>query len=167
MSKLYRLSWLIASVLFAPLANAQESGLIDYRGFVQLAEKIEPYRESRRIDLETFNRMKAEPGTLVLDARSATNYALGHIDGATHLEFTDFSAPKLATVLPSKTTRILIYCNNNFTNNLSPVVLKAAPLALNVPTFINLYGYGYENVYELSGAYSIDAPEIGWTGTFE
>jgi hypothetical protein len=23
------------------------------------------------------------------------------------------------------------------------------PLALNIPTFINLYGYGYKNIYEL------------------
>ena len=23
------------------------------------------------------------------------------------------------------------------------------PLALNIPTFINLYGYGYDNIYEL------------------
>jgi hypothetical protein len=26
---------------------------------------------------------------------------------------------------------------------------KMAPLALNIPTFINLYAYGYENIYEL------------------
>ena len=26
---------------------------------------------------------------------------------------------------------------------------KRRPLALNIPTFINLYGYGYENIFEL------------------
>jgi hypothetical protein len=68
----------------------------------------------------------------------------------------------LSEVIGSKKRRILIYCNNNFTDNIAPVVLKSAPLALNVPTFINLYGYGYENIYELSGAYSIADAEIDW-----
>ena len=58
--------------------------------------------------------------------------------------------------------RSLIYCNNNFTDNVAPVMLKSAPLALNVPTFINLYGYGYENIYELDGAYSIEDADIDW-----
>ena len=68
----------------------------------------------------------------------------------------------LSEVIGSKQRRILIYCNNNFTDNVAPVMLKSAPLALNVPTFINLYGYGYENIYELSGEYSIEDPKVGW-----
>ena len=48
------------------------------------------------------------------------------------------------------------------TRSTGPVVLKSAPLALNVPTFINLYGYGYQNIYELSGAYSVLDAEIDW-----
>jgi len=35
---------------------------------------------------------------------------------------------------------------------------------LNVPTFINLYGYGYENIYELDGAYLTAEPAIQWVG---
>lgn len=58
----------------------------------------------------------------------------------------------LAELIGAKNRRILIYCNNNFSEKVAPVVLKSAPLALNVPTFINLYGYGYENIYEPSGA---------------
>jgi hypothetical protein len=68
----------------------------------------------------------------------------------------------LSEVIGAKNRRILIYCNNNFSDNIAPVVLKSAPLALNVPTFINLYGYGYENIYELTGAYSIEDSEIDW-----
>jgi hypothetical protein len=68
----------------------------------------------------------------------------------------------LSEVIGAKSRRILIYCNNNFSDNIAPVVLKSAPLALNVPTFINLYGYGYKNIYELSGAYSIEDSEIDW-----
>lgn len=69
---------------------------------------------------------------------------------------------QLSAITRSKSRRILIYCNNNFSDNIAPVVLKSAPLALNVPTFINLYGFGYENIHELSGAYSIEDTEIDW-----
>ena len=56
---------------------------------------------------------------------------------------------RLQKAIPNPNTRILIYCNNNFLNR--PVVFqrKSAPAALNIPTFITLYEYGYRNVYEL------------------
>ena len=56
----------------------------------------------------------------------------------------------------------ITYCNNNFTNNRRPVVTKALPLALNIQTFINLYGYGYKNVWELGEAVDMDDPRVGW-----
>ncbi len=157
------LAAIMISALAAPPARAQtEPGFVDYAGFVELGSDLAAYRETRLIGIDEFNAMKADPDTILIDARSARNYALGHIDGAVNLNFSDFSAGMLSEVIGSKQRRILIYCNNNFTDNVAPVVLKSAPLALNVPTFINLYGYGYENIYELSGAYSISDPEIDW-----
>lgn len=149
--------------LAVPPARAQtDPGLVDYPGFMELGAGIAAYRETRLVDIDTFNAMKADPDTIIIDARSARNYALGHIDGAVNLNFSDFSSGMLSEVIGAKNRRILIYCNNNFTDNIAPVILKSAPLALNVPTFINLYGYGYENIYELSGAYSLVDPEIDW-----
>ena len=78
------------------------------------------------------------------------------------LAFSDFTAPALAAAIKDPTTRILIYCNNNFTNNVSPVVLKNVQLALNIQTFINLYGYGYRNVYELGEVVNFDDPNVRW-----
>jgi len=154
---------MIVGALAVPPARAQaDPGLIDYPGFLELGSEIAAYRDTRLIGLETFNAMKADPDTIIIDARSAGNHALGHISGAVNLNFSDFSEGMLAEVIGSKQRRILIYCNNNFTDNIAPVMLKSAPLALNVPTFINLYGYGYENIYELSGEYSIEDPEVGW-----
>ena len=57
---------------------------------------------------------------------------------------------------------ILIYCNNNFRNDRAPVPMKAAPLALNIQTFINLVGYGYPNVWELADVVDFDDPAVGW-----
>ncbi|WP_299950039.1 rhodanese-like domain-containing protein [Hyphomonas sp. BRH_c22] len=145
-------------------AEAQETpeAQIDYDGFLGLSGEIAAYRQSRLVDLETFNAMKAEPGTILLDTRSSEAFHMGHIDGAVNLNFSDFTDDKLAKVLGDKSTRILIYCNNNFSDNVAPVMLKRMELALNVPTFINLYGYGYENIYELNGAHSIRDADIHW-----
>lgn len=38
-------------------------------------------------------------------------------------------------------------------------------LALNVPTYLHLYGYGYRNVYELSELVAMDDPRIRFAGS--
>jgi len=152
-------------------ATAQESRLqsqsttdvsIDYPGFLELVSQVEPIREKRLIDLDKFNEFKASPGTIILDTRSAEAYSMGHIDGAVNLPFSDFTDDKLAKIIPAKTTRVLIYCNNNFSDNVNPIMLKRVELALNVPTFVNLWGYGYENIFELSSYTESSDPRVGW-----
>lgn len=159
---------LILALAAAPLAHAQEklrestSAQIDYQGFRGLAGQVESYRAGRLISLAEFQRMAAEPNTVVLDARSADAFRQGHIDGAINLPFTDFTDQSLAAALRDPAVRILIYCNNNFSNNAQPVVLKRIELALNIQTFINLYGYGYRNVYELGEVVDFNDAEVGW-----
>ncbi|MDX1294586.1 MAG: rhodanese-like domain-containing protein [Hyphomonas sp.] len=152
---------LVAFISCGLMAQAQESQ-VDYDGFVDLSAEIADARAARLVDLDTFNAMKADADTIILDTRSAEAFRMGHIDGAVHLNFSDFTQDKLAKVIPSRDTRILIYCNNNFTDNVAPVPVKRIELALNIPTFINLHGYGYENIYELDGAYSLTDPAIHW-----
>lgn len=137
---------------------------IDAPGFLTLSEDVLAYRTSRLVSLDAFNAMKDEPGTIILDTRSKEAFDAGHIEGAVHLNFSDFTDEKLAKTIPSKTTRILIYCNNNFTDNIQPIMVKRVELALNVPTFINLYGYGYENIYELGDQVSMLEPDVHWVG---
>jgi phage shock protein E len=139
------------------------SPLIDYPGFEALTKGVSQLRTKRLVPLERFKAMAAKPGTLLLDARSASAFAAGHIDGAVNLPFTDFTAASLAAVIgEDPKRRILIYCNNNFRNNAAPVVTKARPLALNIPTFVNLVGYGYANVWELGEAVDFNDPQVGW-----
>lgn len=163
------LIFILVGALSAPRAAAQTveaappQALIDFAGFEALTTEAGFYRAGRLVDLSTFNAMRADPDTLVIDARSAEAFSLGHIDGAVNLNFADFTDEKLAAIIGDPNRRILIYCNNNFTDDIAPVMLKRAPLALNIATFVNLYGYGYVNVYELDGAYSFTDPAIGWT----
>ena len=157
----------IISVHHMP-AFAQQKGdavgnsQINYDGFRSLASEVEAYRAERLVSLADFNRMAREANTLILDARSADAYAQGHIEGAINLPFTDFTDQSLQAALRDPNVRILIYCNNNFSNNTQPVVLKRLELALNIQTFINLYGYGYRNVYELADIVDFNDPAVGW-----
>jgi len=138
------------------------NGQVDFGGFRDLSREVHAYRAGRLVSFAEFKRMAGEANTIVLDARSAEAFAQGHIDGAINLSLSDFTAPVLVAALGDKRTRILIYCNNNFENNVAPVVLKRVELALNIQTFINLYGYGYRNVYELGDTVNFDDPAVGW-----
>ncbi len=164
----------LLAFIFAGVSAAQPADLkstptteatIDYPGFLEISEEVMALRETRLVSLAQFNEMAGEPKTVILDTRSAEAFAMGHIEGAVHLNFSDFTDAKLAEVAGSKDTRILIYCNNNFSDNIAPVMLKRVELALNIPTFVNLYGYGYENVYELADLVSIEDPQVNWVSS--
>jgi phage shock protein E len=162
-----RLSILIGIALTASAPSLAQSApgspLINYDGYTDLTLEVAPVRKAHLITLADFNARAARPGVLVLDARSAQAFADGHIKGAVNLPLPDFTATVLAKIIGANEGReILIYCNNNFTNNRSPVETKRTELALNIQTFINLYGYGYHNVFELGEAVDMDAPEVRW-----
>tara|TARA_R110001599_G_scaffold283190_1_gene485041 strand:+ start:3624 stop:4163 length:540 start_codon:yes stop_codon:yes gene_type:complete len=150
----------------SPLQAAPDSEpQIDYPGFLNLSHEVAAVRAGRLIDLAEFRRRSARSETLILDTRSAAAFAEGHMAGAINLPFSDFTDSKLRAVIGSNPDReILIYCNNNFSNNIRPIMTKRAPLALNIPTFINLYGYGYRNIYELGAIVDLHDPLVQWTG---
>ena len=137
---------------------------IDYPGFLELAQQTEARRASRRLEVAEFTRMMAEPGTVLLDARSADKFALRHVEGAVSLPFTDFTAEALAKVIPAKSTRVLIYCNNNFINEPQAFPSKLPPASLNISTYIALATYGYDNVYELGPVLDVNSTTLPFAG---
>jgi hypothetical protein len=159
---------------------------VSFDDFKGLVAEVEPHRASRLIDLNTFIKMSREPGVVILDSRSAFRYDRIHLKGARHLAFTDFTQDNLAKVIPSLETTILIYCNNNFDGNQTDFASKVASprprpdravatqfaaqakplmMALNIPTYVNLYGYGYRNVYELHELVKVSDPRIAFEGS--
>lgn len=142
----------------APLANPQ----IDYDAYMALVTEVRPYRQVRLIDWETFIAAADDPGVLLLDARSADQFAAGHIAGAVNIPLPEFSEERLAEVIGRSDRPILIYCNNNFRDDRPPVLLKSLRLALNLSTFTHLYGYGYRNIRELNDVMDIDDPRVRW-----
>jgi hypothetical protein len=140
--------------------------LVDFNAYEKLSKEVKKHRKDRLVSVADFLQMSKEKNTIILDTRSQKMYDGKHIKGAIHLDFTDFTADNLARLIPNNNTRILIYCNNNFDSEPIYFVTKSVPLkrlpntnqvnsapltlALNIPTYINLYGYGYKNVYELN-----------------
>ncbi len=165
--------------LHTPLGIEAErpSEIVDFEAFMEIAAKAQAHRQTRLIPLDTFLQYAQEPNTIILDTRSDEMYHLKHIKGAVHLNFSDFTVEALARVIPSTTTRILIYCNNNFSSDQVHFASKVTPrfkatqtekpvsMALNIPTYINLYGYGYENVYELQSLVDVRDPRLVFEGT--
>jgi rhodanese-related sulfurtransferase len=166
--------------------RAYPKAKVSFGDFKGLVAEVESHREKRLVSFDTFLKMSKEPNTIVLDARSDFRFERIHIKGAKHLSFTDFTQANLGKVIPSFETRVLIYCNNNFKGNEVDFASKiAVPLtsvaaavsnqlapqerplmmALNIPTYVNLYGYGYKNVYELDELVDVNDPRLVFDGT--
>lgn len=140
---------------------------VDYRAFSELTEEAEAHRNTHMVSLVEFKKLATEKGTMILDTRSKAAYDKKHIKGAVHLNFSDFTQGKLAKVIPTLTTKVLIYCNNNIDKDEMYFARKSTPLALNIPTFINLYGYGYKNIYELDALVQTTSLEFEGTSVIK
>ena len=166
---------------------------VNFDDYEELVQEVKSIRQERLISFDEFLAFQKDENTIVLDTRSRKNYEAIHIKGAINLPFTEFTTQKLRHIIPDVNTRILIYCNNNIKGdpiyfgsktysledekrrkeyyNKAIIVDKShtmhnskfISLALNIPTYINLYGYGYRNIYELNELVDIRDPRI----TFE
>lgn len=167
-----RLALIISAAIIANPVGAlaqetsQSKAQIDYSGFLDLTSEVAQLRSERMLGKDDFFARARAEGALLFDTRSAAAFEMGHIEGAVNLPFSDFTDEKLRAVIGDDMDRpIFIYCNNNFSDDVVPVRLKSAPLALNIPTFINLVGYGYSNVWELSD--TIPIAEANWVSTLQ
>jgi len=155
-------------VLTTPVLRAQATipnPLIDYIGFQKIVDTADKERESRRLTEDAFLSMMNQPGTVVLDARSSAMYQLRHIKGAVNLQFTDFTAKALSSVLPDKNVKVLIYCNNNFLGSPVAFASKMPTASLNLLTYTSLKSYGYDNIYELGPLLNVNKTKIPFEGT--
>lgn len=151
----------------------------DSARFLEIATAVEALRERNRLSAADFAEAAKDPDTIVLDARGRDFYERLHVMGAVNLPYTHFSRFSLEELIPDRSTRILIYCRNNLKNAPEgfpvapakpesfelrvidgqefevpteyepPEQPKLAAAGLNIPTFITLHSYGYNNVWEL------------------
>lgn len=166
----------IFAICLTSISYSQIESKVDYDAFEKLVAEVKPHRAKRLIGIEEFMKMSQKSNVFILDTRSKAMYDAKHIKGAIHLNFSDFTQKNLEALFPDKSPTILIYCNNNFDDDESyfPTKMYIPPtestkeeltLALNIPTYINLYGYGYRNIYELSELVSIWDERVELEGT--
>ena len=136
--------------LVAQDSQTAENPKIDMAGFLRISLDAAEHRESRRLSEDDFIRVSREAGTIILDARSKEKFDLLHVRGAINLSFPDITIESLQKTIPDKSTRVLIYCNNNFENAELAFPTKQFSASLNLSTYISLYDYGYRNVFELA-----------------
>lgn len=179
-------SILLAACTGLAQEKAHPAAKVSFEDFKQLVAEVEPHRAQRLVDLDTFLKLSREPNAIIFDSRSDFRFNRIHMKGSKHLAFTDFTQDNLAKVIPAFDTLILIYCNNNFDGNQTDFASKVATpsampggamaaqfnaqakplmMALNIPTYINLYGYGYHNVYELQELVNVNDPRIVFEGS--
>ena len=148
-----------------------------------MVSEVKLHRAERLITLDHFVEMVKMDNVMILDTRSIEMYNAKHIKCAIHLNFSDFTQDNLEALFPSRDVNILIYFNNNFEDDqkyfatkgyVMPEPLKAidvkspmpaVTMALNIPSYINLYGYGYRNMFELSELISVFDSRIQFEGS--
>lgn len=151
---LFAIAIAVAVLVAAGAASASDASgsvnpEIDMPGFLRHAHDAAEARRTRLLSERAFLRLRAEPGTVVLDARSRERFDELHVEGALHLAFTDMTAESLAALIPDPATRILVYCNNNFRGAPGAFPSKLPAASLNLSTVVALRTYGYREVYEL------------------
>lgn len=154
-----------AAFTAAAQVRAPANPLIDDAGFMRDVQASQRLRAARRVTEAEFIRMAKEAGTVVLDARSERFYAMRHVAGAVNLSFTEFTQESLARVIPTRDTRVLIYCNNNFIGAPESLATKAPAAALNLSTYASLVSYGYRNVYELAPMIDVARTKLEFAGS--
>lgn len=157
---------LVGTILPAEATSSDiPNPLIDYAGHREAVIAVERLRYERRLTEAEFLRLACEPGTIVLDARSASMFQRLHVEGAGNLSFPDFTTEALAGIIPSTDTRILIYCNNNFLGSPTAMPSKKISAALNISTFVALHSYGYTQVYELGPLLDVKTTALPLAGS--
>lgn len=163
--------------------------LVEYNDYEILIEEVKDIRAERLINFDSLLEFQDDRKTILLDTRSKDKYRAKHLKGAVNLPFTDFTTSALRAIIPDTSTRIIIYCNNNFEGDavyfqskfFTPemkgkrTMMKergffnsssnSITLALNIPTYLALYGYGYRNIFELDELVNIDDPRVKLEGT--
>lgn len=120
------------------------------------------HRNAHLVTFATFDQMRGDENTIILDTRSETRFKAGHMQGAINLPLSDMTLLTLADAVPDRSSRILIYSDRNIGPETAPLTLDTSALSLNMLTYITLYQYGYFDVFELGEVVAETIPELDW-----
>jgi len=144
--------------------STKQKQFFDYSKFEKIVLEAKAQRDKTRLTEKQFLSAMKSDSYILLDARSHKNFLLRHLEGAKNLPLTEFTEENLKKVIPTKKSKILIYCNNNFTGSPISFASKMAPASLNITTQVHLRAYGYDHIYELEPTRDVKASILPFVG---
>ena len=121
------------------------------------------YRSERLLDLDTFSQMNSEANTIILDTRSVEEFRSGHIEGAINMPLSQMTLLNLGDLIDDRETRILLFGNENIAEVADRSDFEISTIPMNLLTYVSLYRYGYEDIYELNESASMTDERLRWT----
>ena len=83
--------------------------------------------------------LESDPKVVLLDVRTADEFAAAHIDGAILLPYDEITQSTAARAIPSKQTVVIVYCRTGRRSAIAAQTLR---------------GLGYKTVWDLGGIVS-------------
>ena len=121
-----------------------------------LSESLSTADEENRIGGLTAKHLVGTKNAVLLDVRSAEEYAEGHIEGAINIEYTSI-IDEIEALIPDKDTVIIAYCS-------SAKRSAQAVLTLTAMGYTNAYNLGEMSAYDVVPEISLPDPSAGlWT----
>lgn len=113
---------LLAAIAATIIAASATAGAVRANEMAEkAAESVQVTPMDAKVTVATLDEVSAAelqtlidtaPNLVVIDARSAENFAQGHIPGAVLLRPDDVTAEKMAALAPAKDTPLAFYCGN-------------------------------------------------------
>jgi phage shock protein E len=139
-----KFAFIVLILLCAPMQLAAgEQQKIDSKQYHEKALAAHEVQKKHTVSVDRFIELSKQEGAVILDVRSKAAFDRGHLDGALHLGAAITTEEKMRSLLPSKDSKLLIYCDNSLSAELT------RRMSLTDMMFPLIYQFGYENLYQL------------------
>lgn len=143
---------LFTMVLCAAPAFAQQAPMqpIPADDYFKKSLAINAVRKVSNVTLSDLPELMKDKNTVIIDVRGDADYKAMHISGAKHLSLSDMKPDTLAKVIPSTSTRVILYCDAALTP------FPTRRVALSTEAYPLVYMHGYTNLHEVSSLWGSD-----------
>jgi hypothetical protein len=124
--------------------------LIPTDDYFKKSVEINKLRQTRQVSTSELLGMLDDKNTVILDVRGDEDFRQMHIRGSKHLSLSDMTAATLAKAVPSKTTRIVLYCDTAL------IPYPTRRVAVSAQAYPLIYQHGYEILFEVGQLWKSD-----------
>ena len=142
-----------AAVLCALPAGAEDADLkkqsriqvnpISSDEYYKKAVKINEIRKKHILGADTLLNLMKDKNTVLLDVRGDDSFRQKHIRGAVHLSLADMTPQTLAKAIPSKGSRVILYCDAAL------IPYPTRMIGASTQAYPLVFQHGYGNLYEV------------------